>query len=84
MNIGKIPANADMRKIRLPGIALIILSLCYSDAFALDFMGPPTAEIEKNRFRAGIEYTFTDMDLELIEGKGTTFRDGVLLGTGTV
>jgi hypothetical protein len=72
-----------MRQIRLLDIMLLILGLCGSNAFALDFMGPPTAEIEKGAFRAGIDYTFSDMDLELIEGKGTTFRNGELLGSGT-
>jgi len=71
-----------MRKIRLFGVALLIFGLCGSNAFALDLMGPPTAEIEKGAFRAGIEYSFSDMDLELIEGTGITFRNGELLGSG--
>ncbi|MHC4438950.1 MAG: hypothetical protein ACYS3S_16440 [Planctomycetota bacterium] len=83
MNNGRIPAKADMRKIRLFGFALIIFGLCGSNAFALDLMGPPTAEIEQGKFRAGIDYTFSDMDLELKEGKGTTYRNGELLGSGT-
>jgi hypothetical protein len=83
MNNGRIPAKADMRKIRQFGFALLILGLCGSNAFALDLMGPPTAEIEKDMFRAGIDYTFSDMDLELIEGKGTTYRNGELLGSGS-
>jgi len=78
MNIKKNPAKADMRRIRLLGFTLLILVLCGSNAFALDFMGPPTAEIENGAFRAGIDYTFSDMDLELIEGKGITFRNGEL------
>ena len=82
MNYGRIPAKADMRKIRLFGFALLIFGLCGSNAFSLDLMGPPTAEIEKGMFRAGIDYTFSDMDLELIEGEGTTFRNGELLGSG--
>jgi len=83
MNNGRIQAKADIRKIRLLGLALIIFGLCGSNAFALDLMGPPTAEIEKGMFRAGIDYAFSDMDLELIEGEGTTFRNGALLGSGT-
>jgi hypothetical protein len=82
MNNGRTPAKADTRKILLFGFALIIFGLCGSNAFALDLMGPPTAEIEKGMFRAGIDYAFSDMDLELIEGKGTTYRDGTLLGSG--
>ena len=84
MNNGRIPAKADMRKIRLFGFALMVFGLCGSNAFALDLMGPPTAEIEKGMSRVGIDYAFSDMDLELIEGKGTTFRDGTLLGSGSV
>jgi hypothetical protein len=83
MNSGRIPAKADIRKIRLFGFALMIFGLCVSNSFALDLMGPPTAEIEKGMFRAGIDYSFSDMDLELIEGKGITFRNGELLGSGT-
>jgi hypothetical protein len=83
MNSGKIPAKADIRKIRLFGFALLIFGLCGSNAFALDLMGPPTAEIEKGMFRAGIDYTYSNMDLKLIEGKGTTFRNGALLGSGS-
>jgi hypothetical protein len=81
MNSGRIPAKA-ISKIRLLGFALIIFGLCGSNAFALDLMGPPTAEIEKGEFRAGIDYSFSDMDLELKEGEGTTFRNGALLGSG--
>ncbi len=84
MNSGRIPGKADMRKIRLFGFMLIIFGLCSSNAFALDLMGPPTAEIEKGAFRAGIEYSFSDMDLKLKEGKGTTYRNGELLGSGPI
>jgi len=82
MNGGRTPAKADMKKIRLFGFALMIFCLCGTNAFALDLMGPPTAEIEKGMFRAGIDYTFSDMDLELIEGDVTVFRNGALLGSG--
>ena len=82
MKGGRIPAKADMKKIWLFGFALMIFGLCGSNAFGLDLMGPPTAEIEKGVFRAGIDYTFSDMDLELIEGNATIFRNGTLLGSG--
>ena len=36
MNYGRIPAKADMRKIRLFGVALLIFGLCGSNAFAED------------------------------------------------
>jgi len=82
MNSETIPAKADTRKIRLLGCVLLIFGLCCSNAFALDFMGPPTTEIEKGGIRAGIDYAYSDMDIELIEGKGTVFRNGEVLLSG--
>ena len=82
MKSGRIPAKANIRKIWLSGFALMILGLCGSNAFALDLLGPPTAEIEKGMFRGGLEYSFCDMDLKLIEGSGVAYRNGELLGTG--
>ena len=70
-------------KIWLLVLAFIIIGLGGSNAFALDLMGPPTAELEKDMFRGGIEYAFSSMDLELIEGKGFTYRNGVLSSSGT-
>jgi len=80
MNIEKIPTKADTTKIRLLGFVLMLSGLCSTNAFALDFMGPPTAEIGKGAFRAGIDFTYSDMDLELIEGTGTTFFEGEIVG----
>jgi hypothetical protein len=84
MKRGRIPAKANIRRIWLFGFYLIMLGLCGSNAFALDMMGPPTAELETGSFRAGIEYSESSMDLNLIEGKATIYRDGLLLGSGTV
>jgi hypothetical protein len=55
-----------------------------SNAYALDPLGPPVAEIEKDMFRAGIEYSLGEMDLKLIEGNAIVYRNGALLGAGTV
>ena len=71
-------------KIRLLGLALIIVGLSGSYAFALDLMGPPTAELEKNMFSGGIEYSFSKIDLELIEGKGDIYANGQFIYSGTV
>ena len=70
-------------KIWLLCLAFIIIGLGGSNAFALDLMGPPTAELEKDMFRGGIEYSFSSMDLDLIEGKGIIFRNAELLYSGT-
>ena len=69
-------------KIWLLGLAFIIIGLGGSNAFALDLLGPPTAEVEKGMFRGGIEYSFSEMDMKLIEGKGIVYRNGELLDSG--
>ena len=84
MNSGRIPAKAEkLNKIWLLGLAFVI-ALCGSNTFALDMMGPPVAELEKGMLRGGIEYSYADLDTELIEGEATIFRNGELLGTGAV
>jgi hypothetical protein len=85
MKNGILPAKTEkIRKIQLLSLALIIVGLSGSHAFALDLMGPPSTETEKGMFRGGIEYSFSKIDLDLIEGKATVFRDKALLGSGPV
>lgn len=85
MKSGKIQAKTEnLRKIWLFGFAVMIFGLGGSNAFALDMMGPPVAEVEKGMFRGGIEYSFSNMDLRLIEGKADIYRNGTPLGSGTV
>jgi hypothetical protein len=84
MNNGKIPAKTENpRMIWLLGLALMIIGLSGSNLFALDLLGPPTAELEKGMFRGGIEYSLSQMDLELIEGNLDLYRDGEFL-TGSI
>jgi hypothetical protein len=84
MNTERIPTKGNMRKIRLFGCVLLILGLCGSNAFALDFMGPPTTEINKGAFRAGVDYTYSNMDLKLIEGTGSVYDSSGLLNSGDI
>ena len=85
MNSIRIPAKTEnAKKIWLLGFALMILGLCGSNLFALDLMGPPVAELEKGMFRAGIDYSSSTTELELIEGKTTTYSNGVLVYEGAV
>jgi hypothetical protein len=72
-----------IRKIWLLGLALVMVGLSGSNAFALDFLGPPVAEIEKEMFGAGIEYSFSSIDLDLIEGDLIVYQNGEFLGSGT-
>ena len=83
MRSGRILAKTENAiKIWPLGIVLILIGLGSSNAFALDLMGPPTAGLEKGMFRGGIEYSYSTMDLDLIEGKAIIFRNGAPLGSG--
>jgi len=84
MKSGRIPAKANIRKIWLFGFALMIFCLCGSNAFAMDLMGPPVAEMEKGMFRGGIEYSFSTIDLKLIEGQGELYLNSDFVYSGDV
>lgn len=80
-----IPAKTEnARKIRLLSLALIMVGSCGSNVFALDLMGPPNVELDKGMLSGGIEYSFSSIDLNLIEGNAIIYRNGVPLGSGTV
>ncbi len=78
-------ASVKTRRLRksLPAIlAIMIVGLISSSALALDPMGPPAAGLEQGRFRAGVDYSYSQMDLELSDGTWTEFLDGVFLDAG--
>jgi len=60
----------------LSGLVLMIIGLGGSNVFALDMLGPPTVELEKGMFRAGIDYSMSKTDLDLIEGNGEASVNG--------
>lgn len=78
-----IPETKKFRTILLLALALLIAGLSGSNVFALDMLGPPTAELELDMFSGGLEYSFSKMDLELIEGDLDLFQSGAFL-TGPV
>jgi len=84
MRYGMIPETKKIRKMLISALALMIVGSSNSRVFALDLMGPPTAELELNMFSGGLEYSFSDMEVELIEGNAVVYESGELLGTGTV
>jgi hypothetical protein len=54
-----------------------IISGFYCPAvFALDTLGPPSSDIEQGQFKIGIDYSHSDMDLELNNGIVTEYLDG--------
>jgi hypothetical protein len=69
------------------GILLSLVSVfalvCLFDlqAYSLDIMGPPAAELEQGTFDAGIEFTNSKMDIELVNGFVVDFLYGEWLGT---
>ncbi len=67
----------NIRKIWLLGFVLIMVSFGGSAAFALDPMGPPAAGLEQGQFRGALEYSYSEMDLELSKGKWIVYRNGV-------
>jgi hypothetical protein len=60
----------------------MVVGLAGSSALALDQMGPPAAGLDQGRFRAGVDYSYSEMDLELSDGTWTEFLDGVFLDAG--
>jgi len=58
------------KRILLLGVALVV-GLCASAALALDPMGPPAAGLKKGQFSAGVDYSYSEMDLKFNEGHYT-------------
>lgn len=67
----------------LLGTVLVALSLCISSAFAIDFMGPPTAELQKGQWSVGYNYVYSSQDLDKTKVKWSYFEDGELDDSGT-
>lgn len=83
MRSWKIQTKAENAiKIWLLALAFMIIGLGSSNVFAMDLLGPPTAELEKGMFRGGIDYSFSNMDLELIEGEGSIYFDNAIVFEG--
>jgi hypothetical protein len=64
-------------------ISLGIICFLNLNAYSLDVMGPPAAELEQGWFNAGIEYTNSKMDLELSNGFYTDYLDGDWFESGS-
>ena len=72
----------NMRKTWLLGLVLLMVSLGGSAALALDPMGPPAARLKPGQGGGGIDYSRSEMDIELSGGKWTRHLDGVFLDSG--
>jgi hypothetical protein len=59
-----------MGKCMLPFAAMFVMAgLFGSTALALDTMGPPSSGLKKGQFSAGADYSYTNMDIELDDGR---------------
>jgi len=52
----------------LLGIMLAVISLCGSFALALSPMGPPAAGLKQGQFMAGVDYSYSQMDIKMNHG----------------
>jgi opacity protein-like surface antigen len=57
------------KRMLLLAVMLTVVALCGSAALALDPMGPPSAGLSQGQWGVGVDYSFSDMDLEL-DGTG--------------
>ncbi|MHC4627388.1 MAG: hypothetical protein ACYTDV_10450, partial [Planctomycetota bacterium] len=71
-----------MKKPLLGILTLLVIALSNSSALALDPMGPPVAGLEEGQFKAGVDFSYSKMDLELTDGTFVEYLDGVLSDSG--
>lgn len=57
-------------------VAITIVVLMCSQALGLSFMGPPKAELNQGQYSLGIDYTFSEMDIEA-SGLGVSWTEEI-------
>jgi hypothetical protein len=72
----------NTRKIWLSALALMLVSLGGPTSFALDPMGPPAAGLEQGQAKAGVDYSYSEMDVELSDGTWVEYLDGAFFDSG--
>lgn len=67
-------------------IALMLICLFSPSAFGLDPMGPPAATLKQGQFRAGAEYSYSQMDIEANNPDFRLFGISTpgIIGSGTI
>ena len=68
-------------KIRLFLVMGLMCFLC-TQAFALNFMGPPTAELNQGQWSVGYNYSYSVQDLDKTKQDWFLENDGVVTSTG--
>jgi hypothetical protein len=83
METGTAPAKTgNVRRTLIVVLALIVAGSGGPRAFALDPMGPPVAGLEQGQFKFGVDFSYSEMDLELDNGQWAEFLDGVFFDAG--
>ncbi|MBZ9577846.1 hypothetical protein KJA13_02300 [Patescibacteria group bacterium] len=70
------------KRLLLLVVVLVVVGLGSSPAFALDPMGPPTGNLRQGQSQAGIDYSYSTMDLKLTNGKWTEYKNGRFYDSG--
>ena len=73
----------NLRWICYFGFAIAIIYVCGPTAFALSPMGPPASGLKEEDFRIGADYSYSEMDLELNDGKYFEYLDGWFIASGS-
>ena len=71
-----------MSKVLLAAFAFAVVCSIAPTAWALDRMGPPVAGLEQGQFKFGVDFSFSEMDLEADNGQWAEFLDGVFWDAG--
>jgi hypothetical protein len=62
-------------------VVLVVVGLCSTAALALDPMGPPTAGLKQGQISAGLDYSYSQMDLKYDGDYSFDVGDGYVTGT---
>ena len=66
-------------------VSFVIAMVCIGGpaAFALGPMGPPTSSLKQEDFKIGVDYSYSEMDLEFNNGEYVEYLDGWYDASGT-
>lgn len=77
-----IPAIKSINSNWFSWMVLAVFGLGSSAAFALDPMGPPASNLKQGQVKMGIDYAYSEMDLELNGGRWVEYLDGLFNDAG--
>ena len=66
----------NIKRICCLSLVIAIIWTSGPAAFALSPMGPPTSSLKQEDFRLGVDYSYSNMDLEFKDGKYVEYLDG--------